>query len=252
MVEIKYGKTEEAYESYTEVLKQIIKTNGFTSILDVGGGAHPMFSLEYIISERLDYTVLDISQEELARAPHQYNKCLMDIAAANVSFERTFDFVFSRFMAEHVNDAAQLHANIYNALRPGGVAVHFFPTLYAIPFVVNWLLPNWMATQFLNEERRAKGKFPAYYKWCVGPNPKSVRRFTELGYDVIEYSGFFGHGYYDSVPLLRKIHGWVREKVLKYRIGTFTSFAWIILRKPSSASTGKGFPQDGPVKPHAL
>ncbi len=234
MLEIKYGKTEEAYESYPEVLKQIVKTNGFFSILDVGGGAQPMFNLEYILNEKLDYTVLDISKEELACAPKGYSKCQMDIAAANISFPKEFDFVFSRFMAEHVYDAAGLHTNVFRALRPGGMAVHFFPTLYALPFVVNWLLPNWTAALFLNKERRDRGKFPAYYRWCVGPNPRSVQRFAELGYEVMEYSGFFGHGYYDSFPILRNIHGWFRERMLEHRIGMFTSFAWIVLRKPSS------------------
>lgn len=232
MVKIKFGKTESAYDDYTEVLKRIVKTNKFVSLLDIGGGAQPMFSVEYIESERLDYTVLDISHDELARARAQYSKLQMDIAKRDASFAETYDFVFSRFMVEHVSDAAQLHVNVFKALRPGGMAVHFFPTLYAFPFFVNWLLPNWAGALLLNKERRDRGKFPAHYKWCVGPSIHSVKRLEKIGYDVIEYSGFFGHGYYDGVPILRSLHGWFRERLLVHPFPMFTSFAWVVLRKP--------------------
>ena len=238
MVQIKYGRTEIAYDGYPEFLKEIVRANEFVSILDIGGGAHPMFSMEYIATEKLAYTVLDISQEELARTPDAYTKLQMDIASSEVSFARGYDFVFSRFMVEHVYDAEQMHLNVLNALRPGGMAVHFFPTLYALPFLVNWLLPNWAAALCLSKERRERGKFPAYYKWCVGPSNRSVRRLEKVGFEVIEYSGFFGHGYYDGVSFLRNVHGWFRKKLLLHPYPLFTSFAWVVLRKPMENDTG--------------
>ncbi len=238
MVRIRYGKTESAYDGYPDFLRGIVKANQFVSILDIGGGAHPLFSIEYVATEKLVYTLLDISDDELARAPAAYTKLQMDISARDVSFTEDYDFVFSRFMVEHVCDAAQLHLNVLKALRPGGMAVHFFPTLYAFPFFVNWLLPNWAAALCLSKERRERGKFPAYYKWCVGPSNRSISRLERIGYEVIEYSGFFGHGYYDGVSFLRNLHGWFRKKLLLHPYPIFTSFAWVVLRKPLDNGTG--------------
>ena len=229
---IRFGRTEDAYDGFGDFLKNVIAEHEFTRILDVGGGAQPMFSVPYIQERKIDYTVLDISAEELALAPKEHKKLVMDISESGAVFDEQYDFVFSRFMAEHVKDASRLHCNIFNGLLPGGMAVHFFPTVFAIPFVVNWLLPEWLAILLLPKARRERGKFAAYYKWCVGPSRRAIERYERLGYEVIEYSGFFGHGYYDSIPLLRGLHSKVRGILLRRPIAAFTSFAWVVLRKP--------------------
>ena len=43
---------------------------------------------------------------------------------------------------EHVEDGQRAWANLYQLLAPGGVALAFVPTLYSVPFVINWLLPD--------------------------------------------------------------------------------------------------------------
>ena len=42
--------------------------------------------------------------------------------------------VFSSLTCPH---CANFHENIYESLKPGGYAVHIFPTLYTIPFIIN-------------------------------------------------------------------------------------------------------------------
>src|SRR5262245_9929173 len=41
--------------------------------------------------------------------------------------DRTFDFVFSNYVVEHVRDLAASAAEIFRVLKPGGVSLHFFP-----------------------------------------------------------------------------------------------------------------------------
>jgi SAM-dependent methyltransferase len=231
---IRFGKTEEAYDGFVGLLQRLIEENEFKRILDVGGGAQPMLPLEYVEEKNLTYTVLDVSGEELAQAPREYRKIVADIAGPKGQIEEVYDFVFSRFVAEHVRDAERLHENVWDALRPGGMAVHLFPTVYALPFLVNMLLPERLAIWLLPKARREKGKFAAYYKWCTGPNRRAIERFRNLGYEVVEYAGFFGHGYYDRVPMLRQWHGWLRGALLRRPVSMLTSFAWVILRKPAA------------------
>ena len=233
---VRFDRTEAAYDGFVHVLREMIEREGCGKVLDVGGGAQPMLSVEYVQQKGLEYTVLDISEEELARAPGEYRKVVGDIAGSGVEVGVMYDLVFSRFMAEHVRDARQLHQNVFDALRPGGIAFHFFPTLFALPFLVNWLLPEAVAVFFLPKARRQRGKFAAYYQWCVGPSAAAIARFSGLGYEVVEYAGFFGHGYYDGIPVLRTLHGEVRKLLLRRPVTALTSFAWVILKKPDDGA----------------
>ncbi len=229
----KFGKTEDAYDGFVPLLKRVIIQNNCKNILDVGGGAQPQLPLGDDVLRHRNYTVMDVSERELALASSGYRKIVMDIGGEVAVAGEEFDMVFSRFVAEHVADARRLHTNVFRMLKPGGVAIHFFPTLFALPFLVNKCLPEWLTVWFLSRERQQRGKFPAYYHWCVGPSKASIERLEMLGYEVLEYAGFFGHGYYDALPPLRFLHAAFRNVLLKQPISTLTSFAWIVLRKPN-------------------
>ncbi len=40
-----------------------------------------------------------------------------------------------------------------------------------------------------------------------GRSPAILKRFESLGYDVLDYRGYFGHGYYWRLSLLNKLEG---------------------------------------------
>jgi len=117
---------------------------------------NPMLTTDFISSRNLDYVILDISENELGKAPDQYKKLAQDIMANDLSSTERFDLVFTRMLAEHVKDGELLHRNVYSLLNPGGFAVHFFPTLYAVPFLVNRLLPETLSAllDFLPRETK--------------------------------------------------------------------------------------------------
>lgn len=228
---IRFGKTENVYSAFPNILKRLIEGESFKHILDVGGGSNPLLAVEYVLENNLDYTVLDVSADELTKAPKQYKTIVKDIAAHGLRLPMSYDFIFSRFVAEHVKDARQFHENIYAALRPGGMAIHFFPTIYALPFLLNMILPERLGVFLLPGYRRRHGKFPAYYRWCIGPTDKAVQRLRVIGYDVIEYCGYYGHGYYDGIPLVRNLQGLLKELLVRYPVPCLTSFACVILRR---------------------
>ena len=235
---IHFGLSDEAWGNYDQRLREAIRSGGFKRIIEVGGGANPSFPREEVAALGLEYTLLDISAEELAKAPAGYHKLCLDIAAPNPGLEQGgYDFAFSRMLAEHVRDGEQLHRNVARLLRAGGQAMHFFPTMWAPPFVANRLLPERAADKLLSwltpsRDRFRQAKFPAYYNWCRGPSRKQIRRFESLGYSVQAYDGYFGHvQYYQHVPLLRSLHlRWSRH-LTSHPVPSLTSFAVLHLQK---------------------
>lgn len=178
---------------------------------------------------------MDISPKELAKAPADYKKRLADIASPDFKIEDKFDLVFSKMLAEHITDAKQFHMNVLSCLNKNGLAVHFFPTLFTFPFFINYLVPEKLARALLNifapRDLHRQNKFPAYYRWCWGPTRKQIQKFTEIGYEINQYWGLFGHGYYSKIKIIQKLHDFKTSFLLRHPIPVFTNFAFIILRK---------------------
>jgi hypothetical protein len=72
--------------------------------------------------------------------------------------------------------------NIHTLLRPGGVALAFFPTLYAPVFMVNRMIPEKLSRAIVHAlypARRDGGsdpKFPALYDHCVSSETDAAHR----------------------------------------------------------------------------
>ena len=159
-----------------------ILDGGAKHICDVGGGAKPILPLRRISASGLDYVVLDESLEQLERAPEGYERyeasILDEVAVSKLITDRgPFDAVISRWTAEHIPDGRGFHERIFEMLRPGGTAVHLFPTLYSVPFVINRVLsPKPSAAVLFRTSPARKAKFRPYYSWCRGPSARQIRR----------------------------------------------------------------------------
>lgn len=221
-------------------LIDLITRAGAKYICDIGGGANPELTVTEVEDLRLRYTVLDVSPVELDKSDDRYNKFVADIAGPVPPKENAFDLVFSRMLAEHVADAEAFHRNVFHMLKPNGFAFHFFPTLYALPFTLNWLLPERLSTSLLlvvNPTRDLNGyqaKFPAWYRRCEGPTPRQVRWLENIGFEVVDFVGIFGHnGYYSRLPFMLNIHQKISAFLCRHRVAWQTSFAYVLLRKPA-------------------
>jgi SAM-dependent methyltransferase len=211
---------------------------GVRRVCDVGGGARPVLGLDGVERYGLDYLVLDESPEELERAPAGYVRAAAsildaDAIAALVRERGAFDAVISRWTAEHVRDGRLFHEHVFALLRPGGSAIHLFPTLYAPPFLVNRLLPAPLSSGLLfracpNRSR----KFRPYYSWCRGPSERQIRRLQSTGFAVERYTGYFGHGFYRRVWPLAAAQRAFNGLMLEHPLASMTSFALLVLRRP--------------------
>ena len=238
---VSFGHQHDAYGNYDATLKGLIEQNDCKSVCEVGGGANPALPLAYVTARNLRYCLLDIAPQELAKAPSGYDKIVADICSETVPLGGPFDLVFSKMLAEHVREPRTFHRNVFGLLRRGGVAFHFFPTLYALPLLANRLLPERLSALaqrlFSPRDPVKDGKFPAYYRWCRGPTTTQMRRFEELGYVVEAYTGFFGHDYYERIPVLRSVHRAMTGLLLRHPVPWLTSVAYLVLRKGNAEMT---------------
>lgn len=232
-----YALTQPCCGGFEAFVRDYIERERPRRVADLGGGANPMLSAEFVRQHGLDYTVIDISQAELDKAPARCHKVCADLAARQFHWHGDgYDLVFSRMLAEHVPDGAQFHANLLQLLAPGGLALHCFPTLYALPFVLNRLvsdrLSDWLLDLIQPRDRYQYAKFPAYYSWCRGPSLAQQQRFTALGYDIVEYRGLFGHSYFEALPWLHRLQQRSAARRLRRPRPYRTSYAFVALRRP--------------------
>ncbi|MCK4408852.1 MAG: class I SAM-dependent methyltransferase [Candidatus Eisenbacteria sp.] len=237
MTVVTYGETENNRGAFELLVKGLIERHSLRAVCEVGAGAKPLLEDEYVREHGLDCTLFDASEEELQEASSSCRTVVGDICAYDADNLGPFDLIYSRSVAEHIRRGDLFHKKIRDLLVDDGFACHLFPTLYALPFVVNVLIPEQVSTfgksLLIHGRWRSKHKkFPAYYSWCRGPSERQITRLTELGYDVLEYTGFFGHEqYYNHLPLLRKVHRHLKRVLVRHPSPHLTSFGMVALRK---------------------
>jgi SAM-dependent methyltransferase len=236
---VAYAKSGAAEGLMRAELRRLMST-GVTQFCDLGAGANPVVPLSKVNELGLEYVIFDRSREELDKAPTGYNSFVGDISdasAVSALLQRhgPFDVVLSRWTAEHVPDGKLFHEHVFQLLRPGGTAIHLFPTLYSPVFVVNRLMPRRFSAQVLKRVSRNRetggrqSKFYAYYSWCRGPSRRQLGRLESVGYSVTRYVGFFGHGYYKRVRPLHLAHELQTGILLRHPLPSITSFAMVVL-----------------------
>lgn len=212
---------------------------GGGKICELGGGANPAIELDFLGQHGLDCLVVDVSESELRKAPSGYATLVGDVSSPDFrtpQHDGNYDLVFSRVVAEHVPDARQFHLNARRLLRPGGIAMHFFPTLWWPPFVLNRILPETLAERVLlriESGRQSTGrnaKFPAYYHWCYGPTRGQVKRLSDVGFSVEHCVAYFGEPTRAPGKVLKALDdAWTRV-MLRQPSYLFTSYAGYTLR----------------------
>ena len=233
------GKGEWAYIDFTRRLMARLERGGGAAICELGGGARPALDLEFLDQHGLRCLVVDVSEMELEKAPAGYDTLIGDVSSGDFVLGEhagRYDVVFSRVLAEHVRDARQFHENARRLLRPGGIAMHFFPTLWWPPFVANRILPERAAEWILlrvepwRVSSGKSGKFPAYYHWCFGPTRRQLARLASTGFAVEECVAYFGESSHAAGRLLKRLNSSWEELLVRHPNYHLTSYAAYTLR----------------------
>jgi 2-polyprenyl-3-methyl-5-hydroxy-6-metoxy-1,4-benzoquinol methylase len=224
-----------ARNDFKRIVRELCASYECPDVLEVGGGARPLFAREAWPTNLRSYTINDVSQLELDKAPPYFAKACFDICDPKEELAGRFDVIFSKHVAEHVSDGERMHRNVYDMLRPGGVAFHFFPTLYSLPMLVNWLIPEGLsrASLFLMRpgRREANSKFPALYSWCAGSNNTIREQIKSVGFSNVQVVRFYDHDYLKRFAVLRSVEkAWV-DVVKRSGITQLGSCAYVIARR---------------------
>jgi len=228
-----------AWENFLPSVRNLIVASGARQVIEIGGGRSPSFSQNDLQALGIEYTSNDISARELDKAPAWVGKAHFDIAAADPAmiapFEGTFDVAFSKMVMEHVGNFHDAYRNIHRILTPGGLAIAFHPVLYAVPFVINRMIPETVSQPLLAKlfpDRTDEGtpKFPAWYSGCfVSQRVRDSLR--AIGFADVWQAPFYGHRYYRKIPIVRDIHKLVTRQLSARNVATLASFAYTIVRK---------------------
>lgn len=229
-----------AWENYEPTILGLARQFGLRRVCEIGGGRDPLFSAEEAARHGIDLIVNDIDAGELALTPAGLKTARFDIAGdlSEPDIVRgSYDLMVSRMVFEHVHDVERAWANIHALLAPGGVALAFFPTLWAPVFALNHVLPERASRAIVHAlypARREGGndpKFPAFYDWCRG-NPALLAPMLErAGFSDVHVQPFWGHDYFKRMPGLR--HADHAFNALAAKIGWHfvTTHAYAVVRK---------------------
>jgi SAM-dependent methyltransferase len=232
---ISYTGATELWENYDELLLKLAAEA--QSVAELGGGANPILAAEQWRTV-LERVVIDVSAHELSLGVGDFDTRVADLCQPIRDGLERYDLVFSKMLCEHLPDARTFHENCLRLLKPGGRAVHFFPTLFTLPFVANRLIPEEFARAVLRRIQPGRiddpkhEKFPAYYRWCTGPTRRALARYQSVGFTVESFTAAFGHRYYAMLPPLEAAEQAKTRWLLRHPVPWWTSFATVVLRKP--------------------
>jgi len=228
-----------AWANYERVVRYLAEVTHAKKLIEIGGGRDPLFGREALAQLGAELTVNDISPVELAALPKGYRTACFDIAG-ELSPEEiargSYDLAFSRMVFEHVADGKRAWENLFRLLAPGGIGLAFVPTLYALPFVANWLLPDDFAARLVkllykNRTDDEDPVFPARYSWTVASEQTMRPMLEGIGYREAMVVPFYGHGYYRPFPIVRDIHARFTALARARDWRFFASYAYIAARK---------------------
>ena len=211
--------------------------SGAVRLMEVGGGRSPLLTPAEAMAAGIELTVNDLDERELAMAPEAFEKARFDIAGAiHSTWEGSFDLIISRMVFEHVRDAPRGWANMSRLLAPGGVALAFHPTLYAPPFLINWLLPEKLTARtlrlFFSERHDGdEPKFPARYEMCFSDTEKLEPLLKGCGYSEVLVAPFWRHGYFRHIPLLREADAALQDFAERCDWRALSTYAYTLARR---------------------
>lgn len=230
-----------AFDHYEATILTLARSLRLRRLCEIGGGRDPAFTREQVERFGLDYTINDIDQQELDRAPDGFRTACFDVAGPPEQFREragSQDFVFSRMVFEHVAGVEQAWRNVHTLLSPGGVGLAFIPTLYAWPFLLNHMMPEAASSRLLRlfsrEDRSDDGgnpKFPALYECAYGSQRKLAPMLARAGFEDIHVVPFWGHDYLRRVPVARTIDDAYTRLCVSRDWRLQTTYAYIIVRK---------------------
>lgn len=224
-------------QDYLDAVWKVIVDEKPRRIMEIGGTTSRSTGDKPVPDYVESFTISDISADELAHVSDGFDTLQIDACGDVGHVEQKFDLIMSKFCGEHMPDGRKFHQNMSHLLADGGIAIHLVPTLFASPFLANWVLPEGLTrkvVQLIQPQRfsgQNTGKFPAYYSLCRGTQRYMTRALSDVGFSEIEVREYYGHHYYDKIFGLRQLEDGFSRLCARHRWTFYASYAIIMTRK---------------------
>lgn len=229
-----------AWDNYERLVVDLSQRLALPEVCEIGGGRDPMFDAGEARARGIDLVVNDIDARELALAPAGLRTARFDVAGELSELgqaENLYDMMISRMVFEHIDGVPRAWRNVHRLLKPGGVGLAFFPTLYAWPFLLNYAIPEKASRALVHALYPNRGdagddpKFPALYDHCIASESRQRKMLDPIGFSEVHVMPFWGHGYLDRVPVAREIDAAVNALAARLDVRLLTTYAFVLVRK---------------------
>jgi SAM-dependent methyltransferase len=219
-------------EYVEKLVRSYVKQGDF--IYDVGGGKNPFFSPEEKKLLSLRVVGIDISEQQLSRAPTGAYDQISASDIAEVAGDSDGDIVICQAVLEHVRDTENAFRAIASLLNSGGRALIFVPCRNALFARLNNLLPQKAKERILYgiypSTRESQG-FPSFYHRCT---PRDFTNLAQANGMSVEYARhYYKSSYFEflfPVYVLWRIY----QLIAKMLIGNQAAetFSMILVKRP--------------------
>jgi len=177
------------------------------TIVEVGGGKHPLTSIAEKHELKLRIIGFDISSRELEAAPADVYDETVCADITQYSGSPIADIVVCAALLEHVRDTqAAVHA-LSTFLRPGGLALLFVPCRNALYARINRIAPEGLKRKVLkaiygefSEVKAGYTGFPSFYVKCT---PRDICDLARSDGFTVQYMKlYFSSSYFKFCPPL--------------------------------------------------
>ena len=229
-----------AWDHYEPTILALARQFGLKRLCEIGGGRDPLFTADEAAAQGLTFIVNDIDPGELALTPAGLKTACFNVAGdlSEPDVARGgYDMMVSRMVFEHIAGVERAWTNIHALLAPGGVALAFFPTLWAPVFALNHVLPEKASRAIVHAlfpARRDGGDdpvFPALYEWCRGNPGLLTPMLNRAGFREVHVQRFWGHGYFDRMPGLKQLDHAFNAAAARIGWNLVTTYAYVVVRK---------------------
>ncbi|RWB06310.1 methyltransferase domain-containing protein [Mesorhizobium sp.] len=226
-----------------KVLPNYVKLHDI--LYDVGGGSRPFVSIS--TKRRLSLTIvgLDISADELSRAPQgAYDRTIAaDLCTYTGSGDA--DVAVCQATLEHVPDTAGAIRGLASTVRPGGCVVIFAPCRNALFARLNLILPEGVKRRLLFALFPAKAEghdgFKAYYDRCT---PREIEALAAANNLVVEERQLYWISSYFMIFFPTFIFWRIWQGVSYLALGKNAAETFMyVLRRPLQTTGGDGASQ---------
>lgn len=205
-------------------------------VADVGGGKRCPFAHLRNPAKEICIVGVDISAAELAPNADVDEKRVADITRELPFGNREADLVVSSSVLEHLESTERFVAESHRVLKPGGYAIHLFPSRFAPFAIANQVLPDRISKLVLRvifPDSVGTLGFPAYYDRCYASAMSALHE--RCGFEIVDLQlNYYQSDYFSFFLPLYVLSAMYELALAGLRAKNLAAYVLLVARKPTA------------------